>query len=300
MSNFTPTQLKRIARLKQVADQGNIAVTKYLFDIEDQIPALTELVERMKGDPGKDGATPVKGIDYNDGQDGYTPIKGIDYEDGHDYVLTEIDKKEIASKIKVPIVEKIIERTEVIREQPIIKETINKTTIENPVTVNQIVEKLNTVYDEVDPHMIKGWADLERMIRINANIPKDFDVRIGVSKTEIKGVMDRVAALESGSTISGVSSIIAGTNITIDPVGGTGAVTINSTGGSGGSGYEPATGAVDGSNAVFGPFTVAPTVIVSDFRVLRKTEDGGTTVNWTGTTTITVTEPPTNHIYKLT
>lgn len=39
---------------------------------------------------GKDGKTPVKGVDYfdgkngKDGQDGYTPVKGVDYFDGKD------------------------------------------------------------------------------------------------------------------------------------------------------------------------------------------------------------------------
>jgi hypothetical protein len=45
------------------------------------------------GEPGKDGYTPVKGVDYfdgvdgkdgKDGHDGYTPIKGVDYFDGVD------------------------------------------------------------------------------------------------------------------------------------------------------------------------------------------------------------------------
>lgn len=33
---------------------------------------------------GKDGKTPQKGVDYFDGRDGYTPIKGVDYNDGQD------------------------------------------------------------------------------------------------------------------------------------------------------------------------------------------------------------------------
>lgn len=41
----------------------------------------------------------------------------------------------------------------------------------------------------------------------------------------------RITAAASGSSSGGVSQIIAGTNVTISPVGGTGAVTINSTGG---------------------------------------------------------------------
>ena len=32
---------------------------------------------------GKDGDTPVKGVDYFDGKDGYTPVKGKDYFDGY-------------------------------------------------------------------------------------------------------------------------------------------------------------------------------------------------------------------------
>jgi hypothetical protein len=31
---------------------------------------------------GKDGTTPIKGVDYFDGEDGYTPVKGVDYFDG--------------------------------------------------------------------------------------------------------------------------------------------------------------------------------------------------------------------------
>lgn len=44
----------------------------------------------IKGDPGKNGYTPIKGIDYFDGKDGingkngYTPVKGKDYFDGKD------------------------------------------------------------------------------------------------------------------------------------------------------------------------------------------------------------------------
>jgi hypothetical protein len=42
-------------------------------------------IDAIKGEPGADGYTPIKGVDYFDGvdgKDGYTPIKGIDYFDG--------------------------------------------------------------------------------------------------------------------------------------------------------------------------------------------------------------------------
>ena len=38
----------------------------------------------LPGKDGEDGYTPVKGVDYFDGEDGYTPIKGKDYFDGKD------------------------------------------------------------------------------------------------------------------------------------------------------------------------------------------------------------------------
>ena len=41
-------------------------------------------IKGEKGDTGKAGYTPIKGIDYFDGQDGYTPVKGKDYFDGVD------------------------------------------------------------------------------------------------------------------------------------------------------------------------------------------------------------------------
>lgn len=41
---------------------------------------------------GKDGYTPIKGIDYFDGKDGNTPVKGIDY-------FTEADKAEMVSDV---------------------------------------------------------------------------------------------------------------------------------------------------------------------------------------------------------
>lgn len=65
------------------------------------------------GKDGKDGYTPVKGVDYFDGKngvdgkDGYTPVKGKDYFDGKDGktpvygedYFTEEDKAEMVSSV---------------------------------------------------------------------------------------------------------------------------------------------------------------------------------------------------------
>lgn len=98
--------------------------------------AIVNKIETLKGEKGDDGNTPVKGKDYwtdkeirdisNEIRDTVvtpylikqaTPVKGKDYFDGESYVLTERDKSEIAKKVTLPPkVDKIIERTEVIRE----------------------------------------------------------------------------------------------------------------------------------------------------------------------------------------
>lgn len=50
----------------------------------------TQTFEVPDGTPGKDGYTPIKGVDYFDGEPG---------KDGEDYVLTQADKEEIAAMI---------------------------------------------------------------------------------------------------------------------------------------------------------------------------------------------------------
>lgn len=87
--DFTPAQLEALKVKGDKGDKGDP------FTYEDFTPEQLESL-KVKGDPGepgKDGYTPVKGVDYFDGQpgkdgspgaDGYTPIKGVDYVDGRD------------------------------------------------------------------------------------------------------------------------------------------------------------------------------------------------------------------------
>lgn len=123
---------------------------------------LIELPKGDKGDPGKDG------------------------KDGSNYVLTSKDKVEIAKSIKVPVVEKVIEKVEVIREQPIV--TQNTEVIELAVTDEPIViaEKLNTLDEKVEPKVLKGWKDLNRIIREN-----NAKLYTGVSETRVRELIQQ-------------------------------------------------------------------------------------------------------------
>lgn len=92
-------------------------------------------------------------------------------------------------------------------------------------------------------------------------------------------------------TGAGISGSASGDDVTENVTGG---------GGGGGSGYQIPTGTVDGSNKVF-IYGTAPSAIVVDGVTLRQTHtvNGVTTVNWTGTTTVTMTVAPTNYTFAI-
>ena len=56
--------------------------------------------------------------------------------------------------------------------------------------------------------------------------PKDFDT--AGTDTYLSKNSSGELEWQTGSEVAGVSQIIAGSNVTVDPVGGTGAVTVNS------------------------------------------------------------------------
>lgn len=106
-------------------------------------------------------------------------IKGDKGDDGKDYVLTPEDKQEIASKIEVPIVEKVVERTEVIKEQPIVTEVTKEVAVKD--TAEEIVDKINTLPIEPDKQI--GMEHIEGLIdKLNDIIRKPGTRNGGFSK----------------------------------------------------------------------------------------------------------------------
>ena len=203
-----------------------------------------------KGDKGEKG---------NRGEDGKDGING---KDGKNYTLTEVDKKEIAKKIIVPVVEKVIEKTEIIKEQPIV--------------TNQIVKEIVTEFDttEID-NKIK---ELEEMI----NALKTMNPRsvFGGRAVQVLGSNTKVGTK--------TNEINFGTGLTVTEV--NGRITIEATGGAGGFTKETPTGNVDGSNTVF-TVTTEPNYVISDGITLF---DGNGYVY--AALTITLTNAPTQFI----
>lgn len=113
---YTETEIKNYddlyERVEQIEKNGvsdeavSSAVEKYLEENDIQVDLTgyateayvnekIETIELTPGPAGKDGYTPVKGVDYFDGE------PGKDGADGQDYVLTEADKQEIARMVEV-------------------------------------------------------------------------------------------------------------------------------------------------------------------------------------------------------
>jgi hypothetical protein len=93
----------------------------------------------------------------------------------------------------------------------------------------------------------------------NTNITKTIlrpNVGIGVTgpsnPLEVAGIVSASSYQGSGASLTGiVTQIVAGTNVTISPVGGTGVVTINSSGGGGGGGTSGTSG-INGTSGTSG------------------------------------------------
>lgn len=95
--------------------------------------------------------------------------------DGNDYILTDQDKSEIAEKIKVPVVEKIIEKTEIIKEKPIIKEVAIAENAE------QMRDKIESLVGEnrLDKSAIKGLDEELKKISEKTSGPQYVAGRMG-------------------------------------------------------------------------------------------------------------------------
>lgn len=146
---LSPSEIKKLEKLAKVGDIGIAeelnALESRLEGLEAIVPVLREAVDGEKGEDGHDG------------------------KDGQDYILTEQDKTEIAQSITVPIVEKLIEKTEtIIKEVPIVTNEIVEVAVINPDELPQYAEKYRDGLEllqgdnRLDVSAIKGIDDRER------------------------------------------------------------------------------------------------------------------------------------------
>lgn len=160
-----------------------------------------------KGEPGKDGNTPTK-------EELIKIVKPLIPEPkkgdkGDNYIITEKDKKEIAKSIKVPVVEKVIEKQ--IIEKPIITEIVKEVAKYEDAEI--IADKLSRVE--------KQWLSIEA-------IKGDFNSKIRqiVHTGGATGVLEAPQDNKQYARKDGVWVEVAGDGIgdmlkaTYDPAGG--------------------------------------------------------------------------------
>lgn len=193
---------KQLLILNDIASKGNVAIVKYLQELEDKMDAMDksnkenklppEIVAKIKtvkgerGEPGKDGETPV--IDYE------SIIREVianirlpkDGKDGKDAVI-DYPKlvAEAAKRIKVPEVDysRVVEDVLALIKLPdAIEGKAGKDG--SPDTGDQIVDKINNSNSQIDASKIK-------------NLPQNKPYIVG-----------------GGSM--GIAELVAGTGISID------------------------------------------------------------------------------------
>jgi hypothetical protein len=137
---------KVLSKTIEIKDGGEAAIAKEIINLEDKVQEVDLKIDNSIDGVRKDLETikldeekVVEKIIANIPE----PIKGDKGEPGDSikgdsYILTSKDKQEIAKSIKVPIVDKVIEKTEVIIEKPIVKE------VAIAEDRQKIVEKINT------------------------------------------------------------------------------------------------------------------------------------------------------------
>lgn len=168
------------------------------------------------------------------------PIKG---DDGQDYILTERDRQQIASKIKVPIVEKVIEKT--IIEQPIVKE------VAIGDTPDEVVEKVNTASKKIKADRVEGMAGLMREVANYGSNPQG-----GAT-----GGTNQILIKNNGTLVSAhVTELDFTTNMSLT-YGNNGKITVTATGGSSAFYVETPTGAINGSNKIYTTANTITTVL---------------------------------------
>lgn len=194
----------------------------------------------------------------------------------------------------------------------------------SPDTAEQIIKKINTTEQQIDPKAIRGFNDLERIARANSNavpvttthfyqngsfvgrakninIIPGSNVTVGMTQT---GDQENITinSTSSGGAVSVTDGVTTVANITqVDFVSGAtvsnggGGVAQVSISGGGSSGFQrPLTGGLTGTNT----WSTAPNSITVDNLTLQKTSTNGQ-VNWTGNTTTVLTVQPTQDVFSL-
>lgn len=197
-NNLTSAQKRKVLDAVEIIKNGEVAVLKKIIEFSDVVEENTGRVEEIeqKVESAIDKANEVVETIKKTVEEKLAEIKdgtpGEKGEDGKDYVLTEKDKQDIAKSIKVPTVEKVVEKTEVVREVPIVTNEIKE--VAKYQTPNEVASGLNTLEEVIDQKVIKGLtkkiSDISSNIAHNAVAKEVPKLYTGVSETRVREIID--------------------------------------------------------------------------------------------------------------
>lgn len=244
------------------------AINLILFKPDPNSMLFNELVI---GQLPKEKEPPIIGLDGEDGVDGYTPIKGVDYFDGQDgeSIVGPPGPKPIAG-VDYPIPKNGEDGYTPVKEVDYFDGKAGKDG--SPDTAEEIVAKINSVLPDGPKINAEQILDLPTYEGFMAYLKAK---KWFVTKAELENkLLNQPAKGPLDQRWHGGGATSTG-------------------------GYQaPTSGVVNGVNTIF-VFTTAPNVIVVDQgRAMRATSSDGT-VNWIGTTTITLTVAPIFDIYAV-
>ncbi len=193
-----PKQKKKLEKLAKHLEDSDVSTVESLIELDEKIDSLNTKIDTGLSSISDELKKKLdEELSYEVDEDQIVenvlnqipiPKDGEPGKDGEDYILTDQDKMEIALSIDVPIVEKetVIEKTEVIHETPIVTENI----VEKAVTDEPLIiaDKLNTLKEKVEPYVIKGYRDLERIAKEN-----NAQLYTGVSETRVRELIPQLA-----------------------------------------------------------------------------------------------------------
>lgn len=314
---ITPAQKRKLVAAAELVDKGNVAVYEKILEFQDFVDEKEQKIEELTTKVAEEISVMESEV-ANTLAYLNTIEQPKDGEPGKTYVLTDKDKADIASKIKVPKVEKLVEKTETIREIPIVTENVVQVAVTD--TPDEIVEKVNTSKKKIKVSQIDGLENLPTQKEVNdikqiavanslpqttsfVNGKRAKNLNFTGATVTVTGDTANVVTSGGGHTIQDEGSNLtqrtnlnfvgAGVTVTDDAGNDATIVTIST---SAGAGFQQKTsGTVDGSNKSF-TFAVAPNALSIDGVITQKTAVDGTT-NWTGTTSITLSIAPNFDIF---
>ena len=216
LTNLTSEKKKRVIAAARIVDQGDMAVFMKILEFEEflekyeieegQMSGILSKVEEMKEycenmvPEVKSGlSTHVKEMGYMLNELELTLKKEINSSDKNTLSQIKELSQRLGSEIdrieeSIPTLPDLTYIENQIKEVERKIPTIPPVVLDNP---QQLADKLNTLHEKIKPEAIIGWGDLWNKTR--NKVPDNFDVRIGVSKTELKRLTDRVIELETGA-----------------------------------------------------------------------------------------------------